>query len=67
MGRLRVKMGGVKYRVLHDTLVIDLPKRYRIVSSAPCGGGIVRARSILNHQVPANPVKPGGPSVRDMV
>ena len=63
MSRSKAKTGGVKYRVLHDTLVIDLAKRYRIVSSAPRGGGIVRARSILNHQVPANPVKPRGPSV----
>ncbi|HET9846901.1 MAG TPA: adenosylcobinamide amidohydrolase [Nitrospira sp.] len=54
---------GVKYRVRGDTLVIDLAKRYRIVSSAPCGGGIVRARSILNHQVPANSTMPGGRSV----
>src|SRR5262249_39592861 len=37
------------------TLVIDLKTLHRIISSAPRGGGIVRARSILNHQVPANP------------
>ena len=48
-----------KYRIVHDTLVIDLGQTYRIVSSAPRGGGIVRGRSILNHQVPANPVKLG--------
>ncbi len=63
MSQSKAKTGGVKYRVLHDTLVIDLAKRYRIVSSAPRGGGIVRARSIVNHQVPARPEKRRGPSV----
>ncbi len=59
MGRLKAKRRGVQYRVLQDTLVIDLAKRYRILSSAPCGGGIVVARSIVNHRVPANPVISG--------
>ena len=63
MRRQHTKSGGVRYRVCGATLVIDLAKPYRIVSSAPRGGGIVRGRSILNHQVPANPVMPGGRSV----
>jgi iron complex transport system ATP-binding protein len=44
-------------------LIIDLKKPHRIISSAPRGGGIVRARSILNHQVRANPatVAPAAP------
>lgn len=53
------KTTRTKYRIVHDTLIIDLGQAYRIVSSAPRGGGIVRGRSILNHQVPANPVKLG--------
>ena len=65
MSRRNTKTGSVKYRVRGNTLVIDLAKRYRIVSSAPRGGGIVRGRSILNHQVPANPVMPGGRSVTE--
>ena len=63
MRRQHTKSGGVRYRVCGATLVIDLAKPYRIVSSAPRGGGIVRGRSILNHQVRANPVMPGGRSV----
>lgn len=63
MRRQHTKSGGVRYRVCGATLVIALAKPYRIVSSAPRGGGIVRGRSILNHQVPANPVMPGGRSV----
>ena len=63
MRRQHSKTGGVRYRVRGATLVIDLAKTYRIVSSAPRGGGIVRGRSILNHQVPADRVMPGGRSV----
>lgn len=44
------------FTVRHDTLMIDLGKRLTILSSAPRGGGLVRARYILNHQVPAHPV-----------
>ena len=47
--------GPISYRIEGETLVIDLKKMYRVISSAPRGGGIGRARSILNHQVPANP------------
>jgi adenosylcobinamide hydrolase len=56
VSQLSAKRDRVKYRVRRDTLIIDLGKMYRIVSSAPRRGGIVRARSILNHQVPANPL-----------
>jgi iron complex transport system ATP-binding protein len=50
-----VKRGRVNYRILDGTLLIDLKRLYRVISSAPRGGGILRARSILNHQVAANP------------
>lgn len=46
----------VKHRVIQDTLVIDLGSTHRVLSSAPSRGGLVKARSILNHQVAANPV-----------
>jgi adenosylcobinamide hydrolase len=51
----RATAGRISYRIRQQTLIIDLQRVYRIISSAPCGGGIGRARSILNHQVPANP------------
>lgn len=44
------------HRVVQDTLVIDLRTVHRVLSSAPRGGGLVRARSILNHQVAPNPI-----------
>lgn len=44
------------FTVRHDTLMIDLGKRMTILSSAPRGGGLVRARYILNHQVPDHPL-----------
>jgi iron complex transport system ATP-binding protein len=44
------------FRIDGETLVIDLGRRRTVLSSAPCGGGIVRARYILNHQVPLHPV-----------
>jgi iron complex transport system ATP-binding protein len=45
----------VKHRVVRDTLVIDLGAVHRVLSSAPRRGGLVKARSILNHRVAANP------------
>jgi adenosylcobinamide hydrolase len=48
--------GRINYRINAGTLIVDLKHMHRIISSAPRGGGIVRARSILNHQVPANPL-----------
>lgn len=44
------------FGVRSQTLVIDLGQRRRILSSAVRGGGLVLARYILNHQVPADPV-----------
>jgi iron complex transport system ATP-binding protein len=55
---------GIGYRIDRGTLIIDLKRLYRIISSAPRGGGIVQARSILNHQVPANPSTLGGAVAR---
>ncbi len=46
-----------RYAISHDTLVIDLGKSCRVISSAVRGGGISQARYVLNHQVPGNPVK----------
>jgi Uncharacterized conserved protein len=45
-----------EFTVRHDTLMIDLGKRMTILSSAPRGGGLARARYILNHQVPDHSV-----------
>ena len=49
----------VKHRVVQSTLVIDLGAVHRVLSSAPRSGGLVKARSILNHQVAANPKRSG--------
>jgi adenosylcobinamide hydrolase len=53
------RKGHISYRIDGGTLIIDLKNLHRIISSAPRRGGIVRARSILNHQVPVNPLTPG--------
>ncbi len=50
------------YRVVKDTLIIDLDGAKRVLSSAPQGGGIRSAQYILNHQVEAHPAS--GPVVR---
>jgi iron complex transport system ATP-binding protein len=44
------------FRVVDDTLIIDLGKRRPVLSSAPRAGGLVHVRYIVNHQVHANPV-----------
>lgn len=54
----------MSYRIEGRTLIIDLKHPHRIISSAPHGGGIVRARSILNHQVQPNPSTLGRPDAR---
>ena len=36
------------------TLILTLPERYRVLSWAPLGGGVVEAHTILNHQVNIN-------------
>lgn len=50
------------FTVRHETLMIDLGKPMTILSSAPRGGGLVRAQYILNHQVPNDLVQPGADS-----
>ena len=45
-----------RFYVEGGTLVIDLEKRRKVLSSAPCYGGLSQTRYIMNHQVPANPV-----------
>ena len=40
--------------VRENTLIVTFPERYRVLSWAPLGGGLVEARSILNHQVNIN-------------
>ena len=42
-----------RHRVCDGTLVIDLGRARRVLSSAPCGGGLRSARFIINHQVEA--------------
>ncbi len=50
------------YRVVGQTLVIDLGGRRRVLSSAPQGGGLTLASWVLNHQVEANPIATGNHS-----
>jgi adenosylcobinamide hydrolase len=38
-------------RVYERTLIVTFPARYRVLSWAPLNGGLVEARTILNHQV----------------
>lgn len=52
-----------RYRVIGQTLVIELEGRKRVLSSAPQGGGLTVASYILNHQVEANPVVAGKQSM----
>jgi adenosylcobinamide hydrolase len=56
MSAVKRRRRRLAYQIAHGTLIIDLKRLHRIISSAPRGGGIVRARTILNHQVPANPL-----------
>ena len=44
-----------RYRVMKNTLVVDLGGTGLVLSSAPQGGGFAHARYLLNHQVEANP------------
>ena len=41
-------------RVTDGTLLVDLGRKMRVLSSAPAGGGLQVARYILNHQVEAD-------------
>lgn len=52
------------WRVKDRALLIDLGRARRVLSSAPRGGGLVQARSIINHQVPDNPIRGASPSPR---
>ena len=54
----RLSPSGFKTRVAlrGRTLLIDLGTRQRVLSSGPRGGGWLRSRYILNHQVDANPI-----------
>ncbi len=45
------------FSVRRKTLIVDLGGVRSVLSSAPRAGGITRARYILNHQVPAKPIK----------
>jgi adenosylcobinamide amidohydrolase len=45
-----------KHVLKQDTLIIDLGQRRSVLSSAPCRGGFIKARYVLNHQVKANPI-----------
>ena len=44
-----------RFFVKDRTLVVDLMTARRVLSSAPRRGGLVTARSIINHQVPDTP------------
>ena len=46
-----------RFSLIDDALVIDLGRPCRILSSAPRGGGVMQARSIINHQVASPPVR----------
>lgn len=50
------------YRVIGQTLVINLEGRKRVLSSAPQGGGLTLASYVLNHQVEASPSATGDQS-----
>ncbi|TAJ22141.1 MAG: hypothetical protein EPO64_14520 [Nitrospirae bacterium] len=45
-----------RFRLTGQTLLIDLGKPRRVLSSAPRGGGFAKARYVVNHQVEANPI-----------
>ena len=49
-------MNRFSYRVVGGTLVIDLGRRMKVLSSAPCDGGFRSTRYIVNHQVEATTV-----------
>ncbi len=51
-----------RFSIIQQSLVIDLRERRRILSSAPRGGGFVRARYVINHQVDANPIRSDPPA-----
>lgn len=66
----RVDLGAgagfrTRFSIIQQSLVIDLGQRRRILSSAPRGGGFVRARYVINHQVEASArLSPSNQAVR---
>ena len=59
MNRVPTDRIRTRHWVACDTLIVDLGRRMRVLSSAPRGGGLQTARYILNHQVPPNPPESG--------
>jgi iron complex transport system ATP-binding protein len=51
------------FSIKRKTLIVDLGGLRSVLSSAPRAGGMTRARFILNHQVPANPIDGKDPVV----
>ena len=47
---------GTAFSVRRKTLIVDLGGLRSVLSSAPRGGGMTRARYILNHQVTVQPI-----------
>lgn len=56
MSRRSLAAFRTRYLVEGGTLVIDLRGTKRVLSSAPCGGGLRSSRFILNHQVQGDPI-----------
>ncbi|MFO0773775.1 MAG: adenosylcobinamide amidohydrolase [Nitrospiraceae bacterium] len=56
--RLSHALFDVRLSEDRQTLIVDLQRPCAVLSSAPCRGGFVRARYLLNHQVAANAVHP---------
>lgn len=50
------------FSIRAGTLIVDLGGTRSVLSSAVTGGGFVRARYVLSHQVPANPLRAPRPS-----
>lgn len=53
-----------RFSVRQNTLMIDLGRPMTVLSSAPRGGGLVRAQYILNHQVRPRPSLPLEPDCK---
>ena len=58
----RSEVLSTRYRIAEQTLIVDFGSRMRVLSSAPKRGGLQTARYLLNHQVPAGPVRQNVPS-----
>lgn len=64
MSLRRASQQPVSHRIVDRTLVIDLGRRCRVLSSAPHGGGLRATRYVLNHQVPSHPQTQETPHTR---